>query len=103
MLSFSHQMMEEGLEEEVHTLLKNGYTFDDPGLRGIGYQEWREYFEGNLTKEEVEQEIAKHSRNYAKRQYTWLKHQMPVKWFEVLDQDVRNKMIEEILLWAKND
>ena len=98
-----HQMMEEGLEEEVQTLLKNGYTFDDPGLRGIGYQEWKEYFEGNRTKEEVEQDIAKHSRNYAKRQYTWLKHQMPVKWFEVLDKDDRNKMIEEILLWAKND
>ena len=98
-----HQMMEDGLEKEVQTLLEKGYTFDDPGLRGIGYQEWKEYFAKNRTKEEVEKEIAKHSRNYAKRQYTWLKHQMPVKWFDVLDQEEHQKMIEEIILWAKND
>jgi hypothetical protein len=31
---------------------------------------------------EVKEEIQKHSRQYAKRQYTWLNHQMPVHWFE---------------------
>ncbi|MBR2825390.1 MAG: tRNA (adenosine(37)-N6)-dimethylallyltransferase MiaA [Solobacterium sp.] len=98
-----HQMMEDGLEKEVQTLLEKGYTFDDPGLRGIGYQEWKEYFAKNRPKEDVEKEIAKPSRNYAKRHYTWLKHQMPVKWFDVLDQEEHQKMIEEIILWAKND
>ena len=33
--------------------------------------------------EETIELIKKHSRNYAKRQYTWFNNQMPVTWFEV--------------------
>ena len=98
-----HQMIQNGLEQEVKSLLEKGYTFEDPGLRGIGYQEWKTYYEGECTIEEVEQLIAKHSRNYAKKQYTWLNHQMPVHWFEVLDEKDTARIKEEIHLWAKKD
>lgn len=98
-----HQMIQNGLEQEVKALLDKGYTFENPGLRGIGYQEWKAYYEGECTIEEVEQLIAKHSRNYAKKQYTWLNHQMPVHWFEVLDEKDTARIKEEIHLWAKKD
>ena len=76
-------MFEAGLEQEVRGLLEKGVTFEDPSMRGIGYQEFRPYFEGSASLEEVKLAIQKHSRNYAKRQYTWFNHQMPVHWYDV--------------------
>ncbi|MDO4192902.1 MAG: tRNA (adenosine(37)-N6)-dimethylallyltransferase MiaA [Erysipelotrichaceae bacterium] len=98
----TQQMIDEGLEEEVRGLLAQGVTFDDLCMRGIGYREWKPYFEGNASVEEVLEDIRKHSRQYARKQYTWLNHQMPVNWFEVLDPADRQRMKEEILAWAKN-
>ncbi len=97
------QMFENGLCEEVKGLLDSDVTFDDPGMRGIGYQEFREYFLGNRTLDEVKEEICRNSRHYAKRQYTWLNHQMPVHWFNVLEEADCQRMEEEILSWAKEN
>ena len=69
-------------------------------MKGIGYREWQGYFRGNMSAEEVKEEIQKHSRQFAKRQYTWLNHQMPVHWFDISDQEEREKMIEEIMEWS---
>lgn len=94
-------MFEEGLVEEVKHLLDNGITFDDPGMKGIGYQEFRGYFEGTKSLEEVKEEIQKNSRHYAKRQYTWLRHQMPVHWFSSLEEKEQERMENEIIQWAQ--
>lgn len=81
------KMFEDGLEQEIKTLLEQGVLFSDTCMEGIGYKEWKDYFQGNKTKEEVKQMIQKNSRNFAKRQYTWFKHQMPVRWFDVTKQE----------------
>ena len=96
------RMFADGLEMEVIGLLSRGYTFADPGMKGIGYREFEPYIKGECGIEEVKAEIQKHSRNYAKRQYTWLNHQMPVHWFEVLSEPERNRMISEIREWKEN-
>ena len=93
-------MFEAGLENEVRVLLDQGVSFSDPAMKGIGYREWQGYFRGNMSAEEVKEEIQKHSRQFAKRQYTWLNHQMPVHWFDISDQEEREKMIEEIMEWS---
>ena len=49
------------------------------------------------------EEIKKHSRQYAKRQYTWLNHQMPVHWFQVLDEKEQQRMLEEIAEWKEEN
>ncbi len=94
-----HQMMEAGLEDEVRNLLAQGVTFSDPPMKGIGYREWEDYFSGNATAEETEERIARHSRQYAKKQYTWLNHQFPVHWFDVTSEEEQNRMMEEIIQW----
>ncbi|MDO4414671.1 MAG: tRNA (adenosine(37)-N6)-dimethylallyltransferase MiaA [Erysipelotrichaceae bacterium] len=94
-------MFEAGLKEEVASLLDQGITFDDPAMKGIGYREWAGYFRGNMSAEEVKEEIQKHSRQFAKRQYTWLNHQMPVHWFDISDEDEYQKMIGEIMDWSR--
>lgn len=94
-------MFAAGLEKEVENLLGQGCTFADQAMQGIGYREWQPYFEGRCSTEEVREEIKKHSRQFAKRQYTWLRHQMPVHWFNPQDEADRKRMINEIREWSK--
>ncbi len=96
-------MFADGLEQEIRNLLSRGVTFDDQPMQGIGYKEWKPYFEGKSTIEEVKAEIQKHSHQFAKRQYTWLNHQMPVHWFSVLDEEEREKMLQEIEGWYHDE
>jgi tRNA dimethylallyltransferase len=76
-------MITEGLEQEVRSLYRKGYTADLQSMKAIGYKEWVAYFNNLQTKEETIALIKKNSRNYAKRQYTWFKNQVPVTWFSV--------------------
>lgn len=88
-------MVQEGLEKEVKDLVQRGYHKDLQSMKAIGYKEWFDYFENQASYEEVIELIKKHSRNYAKRQYTWFNHQMPVNWFEVNLLDFQ-KTIDEV-------
>lgn len=49
----------------------------------IGYKELFRYFDNEITKEEAIDLIKKNSRHYAKRQFTFFKNQMDIKWFDV--------------------
>ena len=61
----------------------------------IGYKELFPYFEKEKTLDECLDEIRHSSRKYAKRQYTWNRHQFNVNWFEV-DFDDFNKTVNEV-------
>lgn len=93
------KMFQQGLEKEVRQLLEQGVTFKDACMQGIGYQEWEPFIEGRSTIEEVKAEIQKDSRQFAKRQYTWLNHQMEVHWFTPQDEKDKTRMENEILDW----
>jgi len=72
-----------GAVEEVKTLLKKGYTENDPGMKTIGYQQIIAYLKGRLTKQEaIDQWVAKEIQ-YAKRQYTFMKKDRNIKWRRV--------------------
>ena len=64
-----YQMIEQGLEQEVKSLLSAGYTKDSPGLKAIGYHEWFEHEDS----EQVRQAIIHNTRKYAKKQYTYIR------------------------------
>ncbi len=98
-----HGMFEAGLKEEVDGLLAHGVSFSMPAMRGIGYQEFQGYYEGTMTLEKVEAKIQMDSRRYAKKQYTWLRHQMPVHWFNPLDPVEREAMLDTIGTWNKTE
>jgi len=73
-----NKMIESGLEKEVKRLIKKyGWT---PSLQSIGYQEWKEYFNGKKSKEKVIEEIKTHSLQLAKRQMTWFKKDKRINW-----------------------
>ena len=91
-----------GLEQEVKDLLQNGSTFSDQAMQGIGYREFEPYIKGECTLDDVKTQIQTHSRQFAKRQYTWLRHQLPVHWFDITDEKEKQKMAEEIINWSKS-
>ena len=75
-------MIENGLIEEVKNIYNTNIR-SKAVLTPIGYKELFEYFDNKCTLEESIELIKQRSRKYAKRQYTWNNHQIPVNWFEV--------------------
>ena len=83
-------MIDEGLLEEIKGLLERGISFDDQCMQGIGYKEFRAYFEGVATPQECIELVKKNTRHFVKRQYTWFNNQMPIEWYE----DKENAILE---------
>lgn len=66
-------MLEMGLEDEVRALHPHKQL---QALRTVGYTELFAYFDGEITFNRAVELIKQNSRNYAKRQVTWFKHQV---------------------------
>lgn len=64
------KMLEEGLLEEVRSLLPYRH---EKALRTVGYPEFFAYLDGAITLEEAIDKMKMNSRRYAKRQVTWFK------------------------------
>ena len=88
------KMLQEGLLEEV-TSLKDKYSNSRILNSGIGYKEFSDYFFNDKPLDEVIFSIKQDSRRYAKRQYTFFKHQFNTEWFDVNFTDF-SKTIEEV-------
>ncbi|HSG09182.1 MAG TPA: tRNA (adenosine(37)-N6)-dimethylallyltransferase MiaA [Longimicrobiales bacterium] len=71
------KMVEAGFVEEVRTLLARGYHPESPGMTGTGYREVARHLAGEATLEEAMAEMARRTRQYARRQITWFRHQLP--------------------------
>ncbi len=76
------RMFAQGLVEEVRRLLAAGYGPRDPGMRGIGYQEFLVMRKGCLGFADVRGMIKLDSRRYAKRQVTFFRAIEGVRWFD---------------------
>jgi tRNA dimethylallyltransferase len=70
------EMVRRGLIEEVAAVLAEGHRPDSPGLDGVGIREAVEYLHGQRERETVAEAIATATRQYAKRQQTWFRHQL---------------------------
>ena len=87
------RMMESGLLEEAKRLFDAGYLAPDRiASQAIGYKEFTDCFEGMGTVEEAVDKIKQSSRNYAKRQLTWLKRYKDamIVWGDTPDGDARS-------------
>ena len=87
-------MIADGLEQEVTHLKSIGITREHQSVTSIGYREWFDYFEGKIAKQEVIDLIKQHTRNYCKRQLTFLK---TIKGIELLNKVQAKNRIEEFL------
>lgn len=93
------EMLKQGLLEEAKEIYQSMIR-TKAVMTPIGYKELFEYFDGNCTLEDSIHCIQQRSRNYAKRQYTWFNHQLPMKWFDVNLKDF-NKTIQEVVKYIE--
>lgn len=74
-------MLQNGWVDEVRTLLNIGYRPGNPGFRAIGYNAIVDHLDGLLTEGELVETIEAETRNYAKRQRTWLRSEPDLEVF----------------------
>ena len=92
-------MLENGLVQEVEGLKARGLTKENQSMKAIGYKEVLAYLDGEYSYERMVELLKQHSRNYAKRQLTFLRGMENVHFVEVED---REKAYEEILSLVKD-
>ena len=93
------KMVMEGLVEEAKEVYDLGIR-SKAVMTPIGPKELFDYFDGKITLEEAINLIKSKSRKYAKRQYTWFRNQMKLKWFET-NYDDFSKTEKEVLEYVE--
>ncbi len=73
-------MVAAGLLEEVRQLLESGLPREATALQAIGYKEFLGVLDGTAAVEEAVAEVKLRSRQYAKRQLTWLRRNPDIHW-----------------------
>lgn len=77
------RMLEEGLLDEVKTLVKDGFGPEWGAWETIGYKELAEYLEGGMNFSQAVEGIKANTRHLAKYQQNWLKKLEGVIWLKV--------------------
>lgn len=76
------RMLETGLLDEVKGLLDMGYDRDLKSMQSIGYRHMINYLAGDWGWDEAVELLARDTRRYAKRQFTWFKRDPEISWFD---------------------
>ena len=93
------QMLEKGILAEAELVWKNRERYRT-AAQAIGYKEFFPYLEGKQTLPECVNSLKQATRNYAKRQLTWFRHQGDVVWLYVDEENPAvqaEKLIENFL------
>lgn len=99
------KMVEEGLVDEVKSLISLGYSPDLVSMQGIGYKEMAEHINGDLSLEEAVELIKKNTRHFAKRQLTWFRREKSVDMIDWSDfnYDKSHILNEMIMILEKRN
>ena len=73
-------MLEQGLVEEIRSLLARGIPKKATALQAIGYKEFLAALDGQCTLAEAAAQVQQASRHYAKRQLTWFRRNPSIHW-----------------------
>ncbi|MBI5684657.1 MAG: tRNA (adenosine(37)-N6)-dimethylallyltransferase MiaA [Verrucomicrobia bacterium] len=81
-------MFSSGLADEVRSLLSRGLTENTTACQALGYKEVIAHLRGEATLQETVALVKTRTRQFAKRQLTWFRHQARVEWIRVAaDED----------------
>jgi tRNA dimethylallyltransferase len=95
-----HEMVSQGLADEVRGLLAAGYTEQDPGMSATGYGEFIPHVRGEYSLQRAIELTQAATRRYARRQRTWFRHQLPEDAHRLDADQPHNELLERILeLW----
>ena len=93
-------MLEDGLLDEVRSLVDEGYSRDLVSMQGLGYKEMIDYIQERYTLDEAVYTLKRDTRHFAKRQVTWFKREKQVTWVNKNEfdsgADILSFMIERL-------
>ncbi|OPY81301.1 MAG: tRNA dimethylallyltransferase [Syntrophorhabdus sp. PtaU1.Bin058] len=83
------EMLAAGWVEEVKGILSMGYGEELKPFSSIGYREILLYIKDSIRYEDMVKDIKKHTRHYAKRQFTWFAKEKDINWFQYPEDTAR--------------
>ena len=99
------EMVKSGLIDEVRGLLERGIEPKPEGgaMQAIGYKEIVSALCGEMTMERAIDLIKQGSRRYAKRQWTWFRHDQRTKWFDWTAYEGESALMDDLLYQIRED
>lgn len=91
------ERLKDGMIEEVEQLHKNGVSYERLNSFGLEYRYIAKYLQGELTQDEMQQQLETKIRQFAKRQMTWLKRDQDIEWFAAEDRFAIFRRVEQFL------
>lgn len=88
-----------GAQTEIKRLFTKGVPWDSQAMTGLGYRQWREYFEGKADESQVIKNWKRVEREYARRQLTWFKQDKRIKWFDISEKNWQEKVESKVRAW----
>ena len=93
-------MFSQGLLDEVRTLKQVYPQWSETASKAIGYEEALAVLSGSMTQAEAQERITIRTRQLAKRQETWFRHQQNTIWCEIDVSDCIEEVASKVLsLW----
>ncbi len=77
------QMIADGLEAEVKTLLDRGFRPELPSMQGLGYKQFMDYILGRTSRDEAIALLKRDTKRFAKRQFTWFRREPEAQWMDI--------------------
>jgi len=97
-------MLKKGLLEEVEMLIEKYKKLSDTAEQALGYKELIAYINDQISYEEAVHQIKKRSRNFAKRQLTWLRKEKDLIVFDIESENKEDVLIEmEAIIKGEKD
>ena len=91
------QMFEQGLVEETRELLERGLAENPTAMQALGYRQVVEHLRGERSLAETVELVKLRTRQFAKRQMTWFRHQLALEWIEAAPNQPAADIATQIL------
>lgn len=89
----------DGVEREIKKLMSSGISWNSQSMTSLGYRQWRDYFEGVVTRDGVIGNWKREELRYAKRQLTWFKKDARITWFDLQNKNLYKSVEELVKKW----
>jgi len=90
------RMFEHGLVRETEWLLSHGLDQNRTAMQAIGYRQVVEHLRGARPLADTIAKVKARTRQVAKRQMTWLRNQLPVRWIDVAPEESAESVADRI-------
>ena len=90
----------QGIKREIKRLINSGYSWQSSALgTTLGYQQWRSFFEGKASQEEVIKSWSAAEHGYARRQMTWFRRDTRIHWFDITEKQWQDEVERLVKNW----